>query len=141
MTSADRRDNPQRIKHLIIIVVAVLAVTLPIWGVFVGGMLHDGSISAALFMFGLVLALVLLPVAIVAVFSLILQRVARLLGRSLHPGLIVGLGALLGTGLMVAFVSNPLAGLLLGASPGAMVAMAVLPSRPASGFRQDEYDN
>jgi hypothetical protein len=139
VTLSDRRDNAQRIKHLIIVVVVVLAVTLPIWGIFVGGMLRDGSISTALFMLGLVFALVLLPIAIVAVFSLMLQRGAHWLDRSLHQGLIVGLGALLGTGLMVAFVSNPFAGLLLGAIPGAIVAMCMLPERPPSGSRRDAH--
>ncbi len=139
-----RRDGPARlIGRLAIVLGALLAVTLPAWGIFAGGMLRDGAgIGAAIAFFAVILAMVSAPVIIVGAAALLLQFLVRQRGGILHPGLAAGFGALVGTALAVAAIGDTLsaAGLLLGAIPGAAIALAVMPPRPVVEFRQDDSD-
>ncbi|WP_426164176.1 hypothetical protein [Sandarakinorhabdus sp. DWP1-3-1] len=130
MIPVDQSATWRSIRHLIIIAVVLLGVTLPAWGIFAGGMLRDGNATGAAGFFGIVLAIVLIPILIVGAFSIAMRLFARRLGAVLHPAAVAGLGGILGTTLMAAFTSNLWMALILGVIPGAAVSLAVLPEGP-----------
>ncbi|PZN95670.1 MAG: hypothetical protein DCF31_06040 [Alphaproteobacteria bacterium] len=90
-------------------------------------MLRDGNAAGAVGLFGIVLAIVLIPIIIVGAMSIAMRLLARRLGAVLHPAVVAGLGGVLGTTLMAAFTSNLWMALILGILPGAAVSLAVLP--------------
>jgi hypothetical protein len=112
----------------LIIVVVLLAVILPFWGVFAGGMLRQGQYGAALQLFAMISGLMLGP----AVASFVVLSVFRRLTRLPAMGLGIATGAMASA----AVTTKPLALLLWGALSGAIVALMMVSGRSVAGSNQ-----
>lgn len=134
------RLKSQLFRNLGIVLVGLMAVTAPLWGVFVGGMMRAGDYGAALGMLGIFAGFALVPIVIVAVAVAVFMRLARRAGWRPHAMLVAGLGAVAGVAIVVAYSQSVGVAALFGALPGAVVALALLPRPGPAEFVEDGDD-
>ncbi len=117
----------------------LLAVTLPIWGIFAGGMLAAGDAWAAARFFALVAAAIAIPMFMVAVVARSLSWLAGAHRLGTSPAAAALIGGIVGTAIILAVTQNFVVALLLGAIPGAGVALAVQPARMQKDGEDDRH--
>lgn len=126
-------------SRLGIIMAVLLAVTLPVWGIFAGGMLAAGDAWAAARFLALIAGAIAMPMLMVAAVARSLSWLAGAHRLGTSPVAAALTGAIVGTAIIMAFAQNIVVALLLGAIPGAGVALAVQPARLPEDGEDDRH--
>jgi membrane protease YdiL (CAAX protease family) len=124
MSKTSRKPRPW--LRLALILLLLIAITYPFWG-FASLFLKPGDQGAAAILAGTVLAMLIVPMVVVALATWLANIFVRRTKFALHPIGVAGIGAVVGSIYMVLFTGNVPAGLISGAIPGALVALASAP--------------